>query len=506
MLTCLEALVDQSLIVRQPGPDAPGPRFTMLETIREFGLTCLHASNEQADTRDRHAAYFRDLVVALDLFYAFPGDESWLASVAPEEANLRQALEWFLSRGDIRSLGALSSALAPFWITRSQSLEGLRWLERAIAADADVSLTVGAQCREAAGLFLLQHGDVAAAAPLIDEAVALARARGDLRLLRHTLQTQGHLALAQGDFARAMALHVESEHAARAVAPGTRNGGLYIGAQLCMQGLVAHRGGDTATALARLSAGIPYLQAPGGQRRLGMILGELGIIQITVGQVPDAAQNLIQSVAMTWQAGYEAALVRSLRGVGVIAATTGQPVAGAYLLGAAAAINTGMPFLAVRTAPDHDITESALAALASHLEPGDLERGQRLGAELGTEQAIALACEVIGQIVGEDRVQEIWRETHAPDPGPAPGLSRLALSPVQELTIAEHQLTSREQEILVLLCQRWTDAEIAAHFFISPRTVNHHVSNILAKLGASNRREAAAIAVRSGLFPARKSG
>ena len=60
-------------------------------------------------------------------------------------------------------------------------------------------------------------------------------------------------------------------------------------------------------------------------------------------------------------------------------------------------------------------------------------------------------------------------------------------------------LTFREQEVLALLCQRLTDPEIAAHLFISPKTVGKHVSNILGKLGASNRREAAAIAVRHAL-------
>ena len=138
--------------------------------------------------------------------------------------------------------------------------------------------------------------------------------------------------------------------------------------------------------------------------------------------------------------------------------------------------------------------------------PGDLDHAQRFGAELDTEQAVGLAREVIRQVVGMDRAQEIWRKTHAPDPGSAPTLSRPDHSPVHELDPAQLQLTGREQEILALLCQRWTDAEIAEAFFISPRTVNRHVSNILAKLGASNRREAAAIAARSGLIPARRSG
>ena len=44
-----------------------------------------------------------------------------------------------------------------------------------------------------------------------------------------------------------------------------------------------------------------------------------------------------------------------------------------------------------------------------------------------------------------------------------------------------------------------TDAEIADRLFLSTRTVEHHVSNILAKLGAANRRDAAAIAARFAL-------
>ena len=60
-------------------------------------------------------------------------------------------------------------------------------------------------------------------------------------------------------------------------------------------------------------------------------------------------------------------------------------------------------------------------------------------------------------------------------------------------------LTRREREILRLLCQRLTDSEIAAQLFLSPRTASNHVGSILSKLGAANRREAAALAARTGL-------
>ncbi|WP_219471944.1 ATP-binding protein [Nonomuraea rhizosphaerae] len=63
-------------------------------------------------------------------------------------------------------------------------------------------------------------------------------------------------------------------------------------------------------------------------------------------------------------------------------------------------------------------------------------------------------------------------------------------------------LTRREQQILALLCARHTNAEIAAKLFISARTVAHHVSAVLAKLGAPSRTAAADQATRLGLIDA----
>jgi len=61
-------------------------------------------------------------------------------------------------------------------------------------------------------------------------------------------------------------------------------------------------------------------------------------------------------------------------------------------------------------------------------------------------------------------------------------------------------LTPREAEILALVAEGRSNGEIGRQLFISTKTVSVHVSNILGKLGAAGRTEAAAIARREGLL------
>jgi two-component system, NarL family, response regulator LiaR len=66
--------------------------------------------------------------------------------------------------------------------------------------------------------------------------------------------------------------------------------------------------------------------------------------------------------------------------------------------------------------------------------------------------------------------------------------------------IARTELTEREYKVLRLLADGKDNAEIAGELFVSVATVKHDVSTVLAKLGASNRLQAAIKAVRSGLL------
>jgi len=60
-------------------------------------------------------------------------------------------------------------------------------------------------------------------------------------------------------------------------------------------------------------------------------------------------------------------------------------------------------------------------------------------------------------------------------------------------------LTARELQILPLLAAGRQNAEIADHFFLSAKTIDHHVGSILAKLGVHARGEVAAAARQLGI-------
>jgi len=85
-------------------------------------------------------------------------------------------------------------------------------------------------------------------------------------------------------------------------------------------------------------------------------------------------------------------------------------------------------------------------------------------------------------------------------PGVADRLQRfLAAPPASDSHQAFPQLTDRELEILQLLAQRRTNAEIAAQLFLSQKTVRNYVSAIFAKLQVADRAEAGLVARAAGL-------
>ena len=114
------------------------------------------------------------------------------------------------------------------------------------------------------------------------------------------------------------------------------------------------------------------------------------------------------------------------------------------------------------------------------------EAGQRAEAEQEWSQAVQVADELAATplrsaLADLGRRARLGRQASGGAPGVLSGL------------------TGREREVLRLLVAGRSNREIAAALFIAPKTASVHVSNILGKLGAASRTEAAAIALQAGL-------
>ena len=107
---------------------------------------------------------------------------------------------------------------------------------------------------------------------------------------------------------------------------------------------------------------------------------------------------------------------------------------------------------------------------------------------------------LLKNVSGEDLAEAI-RAAHAGRSILAPEAVQALIQPGKPQPMPSYDLTPREREVLALLVKGLNNAEIARHLSISPSTAKAHVSNILSKMGVSNRAEAISLALQQNLVP-----
>jgi len=126
----VERLVDRSLVAADPR----GPRYRLLESVREYAAERLEEAGELPEVRRVHHAYYAELAAAADPHLRGPQQREWLRRLDAETANLHAALDHAVAHG---AALPLVNSLAWYWVLRGRLREGYRWFTAALASADD---------------------------------------------------------------------------------------------------------------------------------------------------------------------------------------------------------------------------------------------------------------------------------------------------------------------------------------------------------------------------------
>ena len=449
-------------------PPVEDTRYHMLETVREFGIEQLTASAEDASIRQRHATWC--------LAFAQSGDGSPSEAERPdqgrrlqrEEPNLRAALAWFLEQGEAASLVRLTLALYPYWEERCLLTEGRRWLEQAIRLGAGTPVGDRLALLSGAGTLAWRQSDFAQAVAWHEQALALARAAGDLDAEAFARNNLGVQALDQGDYETATA-HFEASLAISRSAELPRRTCL----ALHNLGYLAWLRDGAGTAAGQLAESLALARRLEDSALVAIGLLTLGHVLIDLGRCNRATVAFGEALDLAAADASPASLIDVLEGLARVGVALGQLEQAPRLVGAAALLREryNVPLSPM----DRVQVEPMMNALRDRLGADSLAAGLVAGRTLPLEGAIAEAHRY--------RAVLMARSSAAPD----------------RRTVHAHGMTERELEILGLLVAGNSNRAISNRLFISPATVKRHLANLYAKLGVDSRAKAVAFARRHDL-------
>ncbi|HYO78289.1 MAG TPA: protein kinase, partial [Thermoanaerobaculia bacterium] len=197
----ISSLIDKAFLRRDPGSRDDAPRFTMLETIREYGLECLVEQGRGDALRDAHARLMASIAEEDEL------DAERLASDAD---NFRAAVERCVAAGDAELALRLGAALWWSWYVGGHYDSGRNALEKILAIPGGEDVPVRAKALTGAGAMAFLQCDYERAISLLDSSITLARKHEDPISLARALQFRGSIARERGEYQEAIDLHLLS--------------------------------------------------------------------------------------------------------------------------------------------------------------------------------------------------------------------------------------------------------------------------------------------------------
>jgi predicted ATPase/DNA-binding CsgD family transcriptional regulator len=456
VLAALTALVDHSLVQREPAGDE-SMRFRLLEPLRQYAALRLAAAGERQSIRRRHAEHFLDVARRCDGELRGDGRLAALRRMEQDEGNSFAALDWALTQPSDLSL-RLGAALGQSWEVRGPVTQYRSYMQALLALDTSDHRLRATILSRAARLAWRQQ-DHRQARALLEESLASIRGFGDDLAVARRLRSLSLVALFEGDGESAADL------GERAIAL-FRSHGDERGAALALiqLGWARYFAGDVDIGDGSMR------EAVSSSRRLGFGPGiALGLQGLTHGaqlrgDATSARAHFVDALAAVRDAGMSGGEPSWLWAGAVLAADEGRFDAALRLVGGAEAMGrirgSGLEREVFR--PLRPRLDRAFDAV----EPGAARRLVAEGPKMSLEALVAEAVAEPG-LVGDDR------------------------------------LSPREREVVELIGWGMTNGEIAERLFISKRTVESHVDHIKQKLGHGSRSQVIAWALRDSPDPVR---
>lgn len=545
-LARLAALVDQSLLRREPGG-----RYQIHGLLQDFALERLEQDPQEAgQVRRAYSRYYLGLLAGLRPQILALSDPEQLAGIRIELENIRRAWEYAVANEMARELRLAGVVLDLFFQAQGRYSEGKQAMEAAaeqlagLEADSEIARALaetlvmaawfnirlgtferagtqlerarniyrggrvplersfGTDPRSGLAVLALLEGDYQRAIELSQELRGAAEEREDLFNQSFAHYTLNSAYLARGDFEQAQA------HGQQAVALARRTGDRWFLAYPLIELGSAERALKRYERARQLySESYKLRERLNDPEGMALALNHLGRVAILQGQYRQAQERFRASAEIYRGLQDQGGLAEALNGLGTAACKLGRRELARDYFRQALRISVNIGFvpqtLNILVCAAELLLDSGQEAEARMLletigrHPSSEEEVrdragvllQRLGAlELPAVNAQAASAQL------EQAVQRLRLALQEPQ------LEEVFKAPEPEGGLIE-PLTEREQEVLELIAAGLSNQAVAEKLVLSTGTVKWYTSQIYQKLGVSSRTQAVAAAREKGLLP-----
>jgi hypothetical protein len=379
MMETLGSLVNSSLVRAETGGGEP--RFSLLETIRDYALERLAGGGDWVQAHDRHAAYFQALAEPSEAELAGPGQLAWLGRLETEHDNLRAALSWLVDQGHLDQATQLFLMTWRFWWLRGHLAEFARPGDELVAGSEDLPPYQRAVALTGAGFILLANGDLARAQTAFEQTLPLYRQTSEklgVVLNATVLAILGHLAATRRDYAGASKLLDDGQALVQEFRDEDLTGYDRLQQLLTVAfvdnflGQVRLSQADNDAAAQLFTDGLTVARRAQDEIPILISLYDLALSSQAQGDLAGAAGHLKEGLAIAAEAGDETSAAYYLEALAAVASQQDNPHRAVRLLAAARsqleASGSGWLHAYVPRAPHDDAVLAALRARTGDAE------------------------------------------------------------------------------------------------------------------------------------------